>query len=221
MIRKHLSKTGIFKRKLNKFTLEIIRNLELMCFIKRIKIKAFQNIILNKLSEKNELKTFINYLKNFIFKLKYSNYNYEDIIKFYKNKNNLSNNDKNKILEKLYLTNNLVESINGKIAYYLPKKPINNIAFVNTISKLLINSEFADKDIIRHDLVTKTLILIIEKLNFNDNLKLITFSDYKKFNEEIIYKFKPNLNNDETLNLFKSINELEDEKKDDEINLII
>ena len=70
-----------------------------------------------------------------------------------------------------------MESINGKIKYYLPKKPTDNISFVNTLTKILINSDFANKEIARHDYITRTLLLIIEKLNLNNNLKWITYED--------------------------------------------
>lgn len=45
-------------------------------------------------------------------------YNYDDILNI-----DYNNNTDNKYLEKIYLTNNIMESINAKINFYLPKKP--------------------------------------------------------------------------------------------------
>ena len=78
---------------------------------------------------------------------------------------NLDNNNLNNLYtEVIYLTNNICESLNGKISYYLPKKPTNNWDFVAYINKLFTNSKFKDEDIIRHDFVTRTLICIIKNL---------------------------------------------------------
>ena len=80
MIRKQLTKSGICKIKFNKYTLEIIRNIEIMCFLKRYNIKKQQNIIIDKLISNDKLKTFVKYLKNYLFKLDYSLFNYEEFM---------------------------------------------------------------------------------------------------------------------------------------------
>ena len=54
---------------MNKISIEIMRNIQLLCFIKKNKIKELKDIIIDKLKEKNNLKCFIIYLKNYIFKL--------------------------------------------------------------------------------------------------------------------------------------------------------
>ena len=112
--------------------------------------------------------------------MKPSNYNYEDFIKIKKGDNENNNHKKEQLLDKLYLTNNIVESINGKIQYYLPKKTTDNISFVNTLTKILINSEFTHKKIIRHDYITRSLLLMIDKLNLNSNLKWVTYEEFIK-----------------------------------------
>lgn len=84
MISKKLSKAGMFKKKLNKISLEILRNIELLAFINKDKIKKFQDIIIKNLKQYKKLKKlkkFTKYLKNYIFKLNSNSYNYEKIIK--------------------------------------------------------------------------------------------------------------------------------------------
>ena len=92
--------------------------------------KTQQKIILDKWINNEKFTSFIKYLKNFLSKIDYSLYNYEEIFK-------LNNKDLNsKWTEKIYLTNNICESVNGKINYYLPKKSTNNLDFVTWINKL-------------------------------------------------------------------------------------
>ena len=80
MIRQHLLKTGICNKKLNKLAIEIIRNLQILCFIKKENINKFKDIIINKLQNNDILKSFIKYLKNYLFKIDPSIYNYENFI---------------------------------------------------------------------------------------------------------------------------------------------
>ena len=47
-----------------------------------------------------------------------------------------------KYMEKLYTTNNVVESLNSRINFYLPKGINSIIKFVNSISKFIINEEY-------------------------------------------------------------------------------
>ena len=50
-------------------------------------------------------------------------------------------------MNKFYFTNNIVENINSKFNYYLPKKITNNVDFVNSISKIIINSKFNKNEV--------------------------------------------------------------------------
>ena len=106
MIKKNLGKTGIYKKRLNKLSVEIITNLEILCFINLENIKEFQNLILKKLETYKNMDHFIKYLKNYLFKLSPKIYNYSALIKhFQKDESN------NIFLEKLYTTNNICESL--------------------------------------------------------------------------------------------------------------
>ena len=46
MIRRKLPQIGQCKKKLNRYNVEIISNIELLCFINLEKIKGFQKVIL-------------------------------------------------------------------------------------------------------------------------------------------------------------------------------
>lgn len=105
----------------------------ILCFLKKENIKQFQKVIINKISTDAKLKLFLKYLENYLFKLDPSLYNYENLITY-------KNNNENKYIDKLYLTNNVVESINAKLNYYLPKKSTDNNTFITSITKVLINN---------------------------------------------------------------------------------
>ena len=66
MIRKKLSSCGICKLKSNKISLEIIRNIQMLCFIDKNNIKKFKDIILDKLSNIESLNLFVKYLKHYL-----------------------------------------------------------------------------------------------------------------------------------------------------------
>ena len=54
-------KTGSFKHKMNKYSIEIMKNIQIICFINKDKIKKLKEIILDKLKENNNLKNLISY----------------------------------------------------------------------------------------------------------------------------------------------------------------
>ena len=220
MIRKRLSKYGFTGKKLNKFSLEIIRNCELLCFIQKKNINKFKNIIRDSIKDKEKLKPFLKYLENYIFKLNPEIYNYEELLKLY-----YTNKNKNKkYLDKLYLTNNICEAINSRINYYLPKRSANNADFVETLNKFLINHEFKENDIIRHDFVTPSLIYLIEEKNLNNNLKWIKYDEFIESNKYIVNKYEKFEDDNQSKNLIKIINDIESENENEnggvDINII-
>ena len=103
-----MNKSGLFKRKLTKYSLEIIRNIEIICFLNKQSIKKQQELIIEKLKNNDKLIEFVKYLKKYLFKIDYSLYNYEDYLKNYDLKT-----DSNKYLERIFLTNNVNESLNS------------------------------------------------------------------------------------------------------------
>ena len=124
-----------------------------------------------------------------------------------------------------------MESINSKINFYLPKRLTNNLDFIETIKKIIINSKFNDNEIKRHDYITQSILEIIKIYDFNNNITWIKYETFKKEqiklmkNEEIIqeeqnleklYNEINDLNNENINNSFDSsnINNLtNDEKK--------
>jgi len=182
MVKRNLSKTGIFKKKMNTLSIEIISNIELLCFLNEENIDEFQKIIIKKLNSYKKLNSFVNYLKNYLFKLSPKIYNYSKLIEHFKN-----NNNNNNFLEKLYTTNNICESINSKISFNLPKKQTNNFNFVSALSNILSNELIdANKKIYRKDYKTKCLLKIISDLDLNNTLTWISYDIIKKNLKEVI-----------------------------------
>lgn len=94
----------------------------------------------------------------------------------------------NKYLKRLYLTNNVSESINAKLNYYLPKRATNNKDFVASISKIIINNNIKKSQIIRHDYITRSMIMMIKNLKLNENPKWISYDEIYKYLQIIIKK---------------------------------
>ena len=141
MIRGKLQQIGQCKKKLNRYNVEIISNIELLCFINMEKIKEFQKVILEHLKGDKNMTKFIRYLTNYLFKLNPQIYNYSELINYFKSKDNML------YLQNLYTSNNICESINSKLNYYLPKRTTNNYDFIKSIGKVLLNNKILNNDI--------------------------------------------------------------------------
>ena len=61
-------KIGIYNNKLNKKNLEILRNLEILCFIDKINIKKYGDKLIKDLHNFGINNSFINYIKNYWLK---------------------------------------------------------------------------------------------------------------------------------------------------------
>ena len=70
-------------------------------------------------------------------------------------------------MAKIYIKSNIWESLNHYKVLFIAKTYF-NMDFINILSKIIINSKFTNKDIIRHDYTTRTIINIINDLNLND-----------------------------------------------------
>lgn len=121
-------------------------------------------------------------------------------------------------MEKLYLTNNICESINSKINLYLPKKVTSNSDFVNCLTKIFINNKFANKDIIRHDYITRSLIKIINEKNLNENLTWIKYEAIIKMQKNIISCNEDDYQEDDINKLISVLNNLEIDDNEDPIS---
>ena len=66
-----------------------------------------------------------------------------------------------------------------------------------------------EKNIIRHDYVTMSIILLIKDLKFNDNLKWLNYDDINSYQRKVINQFEKNLNQNELQNYINMINDLD------------
>ena len=88
MLIRKLSNLGFKKKKLNKQLIEIIRNIQILVFLKKEKIHDFEKIILNEINKFDNISKFRNYLQKYIFKIINEGYNFEKVINEYYEKNN-------------------------------------------------------------------------------------------------------------------------------------
>ena len=149
------------------------------------------------------------YLEGYIFKLNSKIYNYEDILYLY----NSDKKENGKYLEKIYLTDNIYEAINSRINYYFPKRSSNNADFIEALNKFLINHSFKEKDIIRNDYVTRSLIYIINEKDLNKKLKWLKYTDFLETLKFIIIKSENFEDNIQCDNFIKILKVLEEENK--------
>ena len=153
---------------MNKLSLEIITNIEILCFINIENIKEFQDIIIKKLETYEKLSSFINYLKEFIFKIDPNIYNYSKLIEHFDIEN-----EENKFLAKLYTSNNICESLNSKISLYLPKKVTDNYNFISSLVKVIANDLLDDNvKIFLKDYKTRTIMKLIDEIYLNNNFEM-------------------------------------------------
>ena len=68
-----------------------------------------------------------------------------------------------------------------KLIYIYQKKATNNLNFVKSLIKVLINDDLRDKKIIRKDFKTRALLSIIKDFDFNKNMKQISFEEISNY----------------------------------------
>lgn len=83
-------------------------------------------------------------------------------------------------LEKLYFTNNLCETIHSHISNYLPNNKITKANFRDTVNSIIEKYKIIDEKIIRKDFISRTLIILMIKLNLNEKPKIISYDLFKK-----------------------------------------
>lgn len=113
----------------------------------------------------------------------------------------ITKNKNNNLMNKFYFTNNISESLNRKINYYIPKKSTNCESFYNSIKKIFLNNLIKSDNIIKKDYKTRALISIINDLKLNNNYQWINFKIFKEYEMKIIKSFNENMNN-----LYNAIN---------------
>ena len=108
----------------------------------------------------------------------------------------------------MYTTNNIVETINSKLDFYLKKGITNNISFFNCMTQILsvTENEFnINNNSKRHDYITRTFIKIIESNYFSNGFKWITYKDFLEFEKRILYNENEELSSLEIDNLIEFI----------------
>ena len=169
---------NLIKKKLTKRAFEILRNFELICFIDPKYIDKYKIFLETKMENEKE-KNLFKYLNNNWIKKSPKIYNYYDII-------SADNNEyANKILTHFYATNNVAESIHAKLSKCLPKNKISNTDFLICMQNILNINEVKLNKISRKDYITRSL----KKFAYDfevDNIKWITFKEFKKTEREII-----------------------------------
>jgi len=206
-IRERLRKINFCNRKLNKLSLEIIKNIEVICFINKDKVKSFQDFLLNKLNKYENIKGLINLLENFWFKKPINLYNYS---KLSHENNHLDIN--NKYMKRFYFTNNVAESIHQKLDYYLPKRKTTPLDFIESVRNCFINFDIKNTEMERFDIKTRTIISIINGEKLNEKFKWISLDDYKRYLKNIINENK-GLSNEIEVNKYITLVEDMDPKE--------
>ena len=84
MLIRKLSNLGFKKKKLNKQLIEIIRNIQILVFLKKEKIQDFEKIILNEINKFDDISKFRKYLQKYIFKIINEGYNFEKLMNIMK-----------------------------------------------------------------------------------------------------------------------------------------
>ena len=111
-IRERMKKLNLTKKRLNKKCYEILKNIEILSFIDKNKLNGYIKFIYNKLEKDNEAKKLIPYLKKNWYDKNPDLYNYSSILKYKRDNEGI-----NKYLERLYITNNISESLHGKLVF--------------------------------------------------------------------------------------------------------
>ena len=161
------------------------------------KIKEYQKFFLEHLKQKEKYTKLMKYIKNYWFNKSPVEYNYSEFIERYK--------DNNIYMNKLYLTNNIVESIHGKLNYFLPKKITNPRSFIICLNNIFINDAINNDTFIRYDYKSQSIVMLIEKENLNNEYKWINYEIFKKYLNLVINK--DNIPENECCKIIKIIEE--------------
>ena len=174
---KNMKKYNLFKKRLTKKNIELLRNIQMICFINPVYLKQYSEFLKKNLKSDEEQK-FYKYVHNNLISKDYKIFNYYLILK---------NKDNKYLLPHIYLTNNIAESLHGKISKLIPKNKMSCNDFLNVVKNLIKNNEIKNPEIIRNDYISKTLISIA--LDINDEcFTWITYDKYKEVFNSIVNK---------------------------------
>ena len=117
-------------------------------------------------------------------------------------------NNKEATLDKLYFTNNIVETIHSKINYFLPSFDSTEYDFINSLNNFLENNYINNSTIIRKDFKSPSLLYLMEKEDINKKFKWLDNSVFKNYLERYINN---KLNNSERVNVEELIKYIEND----------
>ena len=126
-----------------------------------------------------------------------------------------------KSIQELFFTNNICESFHSKMANFLPNGPTTKSNFWDILDYVLREYSYKTNQIIRKDYISRTCIIIMEKLEINKTKKPIEYDDFKnELKKTIAYMTgKCNINLvEEIINSIKSEAEEENIIKDNDEN---
>ena len=218
-IREKMKKINLTSKKLNKKSYEILKNIEILSFINKDNLKEYIKFIYEEIGKDSKYKLLIPYLEKNWFSKNPDMYNYSTLLD-YKKKS-----EKNKYLEKLYLTNNISESLHSKINYYLPKYSTSSQNFSESMIKVFLDDTIKLETVKRYDIKSRAIIDIIKEFQLNKERKWIKFEIFKKFELKLLNENFKDDSDIEINTLYKEINydlnETEEKKNsDNEENII-
>ena len=170
---KHMKLYGLIKNKITKYSFEILKNIELLCFISPGYIKSFSKFLKNKL--KNEKETLLyNYIDKQWLSKDPNYYNYFELF---------NNEYLNEGIQHFYSTNNIEESLHNKLSLYIPNKKVTNFNFIISLRNVISNYETLKENITRHDYITKSLIFYCKSIKKN-NYNWLTYEEFKNIEKK-------------------------------------
>ena len=208
-IREKMKKINVTSKKLNKKSYEILKNIEILSFIKKDNLQKYIKFINEELKKDSKYKVIVPYLQQNWFNKNSDMFNFANLIDYKK-----ENNEGNKYLDKLYLTNNISESLHSKINFYLPKYTTSSQNFSESMIKVFLDDSIKIESIKRYDIKSTAIISIIEDLNLNTEAKWVKYETFKNYEFKLLkdnYKENSDL---EINSLYKEINyDLDDEEE--------
>ena len=115
--------------------------------------------------------------------------------------------------QKNVLINNIIEALYAKINFNLPKRTTIIYDFINSMNKIFLDDTIKNNTIKRSDYISKALLLLINKENFNNNFKWINYELFQEYIKEIKDKYdiynEININNNNLDFEFNNINDNE------------
>ena len=107
-----------------------------------------------------------------------------------------------------YSTNNIAEALHNKLALYIPNKKVSNINFITSINNVINKYEIKKEEQIRKDYITKTLIIIANKLKYG-KYKWISIVEFLNYDKNVINDINNNITINALNELINAVNNLD------------